>query len=82
MVSFTEPFKSRKKHCRVKKEHDSNKHFIIRGRSHCKDCKGLFFSKLIILQLGIKIMIVNTVTSSSSCLILQTELYRHRDVQF
>ena len=82
MVSFTKPFKSRKKHCRVKKEHDGNKDFIVRGGSHCKDCQDLFLSKLIILHLGIKIMIVNTGTSFSSCVILQTELYRHRVVQF
>ena len=31
--------------------------------SHCKDCNDLFFSNLFILQPGIEIMIVKTVTS-------------------
>ena len=30
MVFFTEPFKIQKKHCRVKKEHNGNKHASYR----------------------------------------------------
>ena len=82
-VFLTEPFKSQKKHCRVKKEHDGNRHASYRPwREAMAKTLKTCFSLTLILQPGIKIMIVNTVTSFSSCLILQTELYRHRVVQF
>ena len=51
--------------CTVKKEHDGDKHFIVSG-GHFKDHKDLFFCKLIILQLRIEIVIVNTVIFLSS----------------